>query len=92
MKSVYRSAAFLKKSSFGLLLLAKTIASCQLIPEEYRFFAYRYIRLYSIWRKKAFCYMTGRSRGHVSAYAVSRLCFKAYAISGEYSGLKKFVW
>lgn len=92
MKSIYRSASFLKKSNFGLLLISKVLTSCQLISEEYRFFAYRYVRLRSVWEKKAFCFVTGRSRGHVSAYAVSRLCFKAYAIGGEYSGLKKFVW
>lgn len=92
MKSVYLSSAFLKKTNFAVILANKVLCVCQLLSEEYRIFAYRYVRLHSNWEKKAFCYLTGRSRSYVSSYAVSRLCFKAYAMSGEYAGIKKFVW
>jgi ribosomal protein S14 len=92
MKSIYRSASFFTKISIGFSLISKVLAVCQLISEEYRFFAYRHIRAYSSKTTKAFCYLTGRSRGYVSFYAVSRLCFKNYAMHGEYVGLRKFVW
>jgi len=92
MKSVYLSPDLLRKINFTKTFAAKVLGACCLLSDEYRFFAYRYTRLHSMWGKKAYCHLTGRSRGYLSSYAVSRLCFKAYAMSGEYSGIKKFVW
>lgn len=88
MKSAYLNSFFFSASS----LVSKVLASCQLISEEYRLLAYAYIQHRAIRKHKASCYITGRSRGYVSNYAVSRLSFKAYAMRGEYTGLKKFVW
>jgi ribosomal protein S14 len=73
-------------------LLLKAVAACQLIPPEYRVFAYRAVTFMAGHKQKMDCYVTGRHRGYVSAYAVSRLIFKAYAMHGIYPGLKKFVW
>ncbi len=92
MKAVYRSSSFFSPIRLGLSLVSKVLAVCQLLSEEYRLFAYRNIRNYSLKTTKAFCHLTGRGRGYVSFYAVSRLCFKSYAMAGQYVGLKKFVW
>jgi ribosomal protein S14 len=55
-------------------------------------------RIYSVKRvkfsskSKDYCFVTGRSRGYVSALGVSRLVFKNYCMHAKYTGFKKFVW
>lgn len=36
--------------------------------------------------------MTGRARGFITLYGISRLTFKEYAMAGNYVGLRRFVW
>jgi len=72
--------------------ISKALASCQLAPYEYRLYAYRLTVLIPYRKYKAGCFLTGRHRGYVSAYGISRLVFKAYAMHGVYPGVKKFVW
>lgn len=73
-------------------LSSRVLAVCQLLPLEYRFFAYRRWSVTSVRKQKMVCLVTGRGRGLVSHYGVSRLAFKGYAARGVYGGLKKFVW
>jgi ribosomal protein S14 len=75
-----------------IFLVTRVIGLCQLLALEYRFFAYRNWRLKSVRKRKMVCFLTGRGRGLVSCYGVSRLVFKTYVAQGSYSGLKKFVW
>jgi ribosomal protein S14 len=86
----------MKKASISVppktQLFSKALATCQLVPYDYRLYAYRSIIVTSCRKYKAGCFVTGRHRGYVSAYGVSRLIFKAYAMHGVYSGVKKFVW
>ncbi len=43
-------------------------------------------------RVKNRCSLTGRSRGYVSKYGVSRIKFRELALSGKIPGLKKASW
>jgi small subunit ribosomal protein S14 len=38
------------------------------------------------------CSLTGRSRGHVGKYGISRIKFREMALSGELPGVKKASW
>ena len=43
-------------------------------------------------RVKNRCSLTGRARGYVSKYGVSRIKFRELALSGKIPGLKKASW
>jgi len=73
-------------------LFSKALASCQLVAYDYRLYAYRTIVITACRKRKDVCLVTARHRAYVSAYGVSRLVFKAYAMHGVYPGVKKFVW
>jgi ribosomal protein S14 len=92
MRACLANSTFVFKPLLTFFFISKVIAVCQLIAEEYRLLAYHYIQRYAPRKRKASCIFTGRSRGYVSGYAASRLSFKAYAMRGEYAGVKKFVW
>lgn len=43
-------------------------------------------------RVKNRCSITGRARGHVSEFGVSRIVFRELALSGKIPGVKKASW
>jgi ribosomal protein S14 len=60
-----------------------------------RSFVYSYIqkkiKFYST-RYKVGCFATGRNRGVLTSFHMSRLTFKKYAIEGQISGVYKSRW
>lgn len=38
------------------------------------------------------CAMTGRSRGYMSAYGISRIAFREMALAGKIPGVRKASW
>lgn len=43
-------------------------------------------------RARARCFITGRSRGMISAFGMSRICLREQAAKGYIPGLKKSSW
>jgi len=73
----------------------KPLLRCQLVDVDYRTLIYGYSRpLFRSYRSKfkASCLLTGRSRGTLAGYIVSRITFKKFAIEGSFAGFKKSRW
>jgi ribosomal protein S14 len=74
----------------------KAIAQNQHLEQFYRYFSfYIYVsKHYSAFhtKLKPVCLMTGRSRGLLNAFHLSRIVFKEYSISGTFFGFKKSQW
>lgn len=54
-------------------------------------YSYPYFKIFPS-KFKAFCLLTGRSRGVLSNYYFSRITFKKFSINGEMSGFRKSRW
>lgn len=80
------------QSNLCTALVSRVLTSSQLLSVEYRLLSYHYVRFYTNRKSKSVCYMTGRARGFITLYGISRLTFKEYAMAGNYVGLRRFVW
>lgn len=83
-----------RKSSF-LNLVYKAILHNQLIDTRERSFLYGYSR--NFYRNfptqfKSTCLFSGRNRGVLSSFHMSRISFKKFAMTGVLSGFKKSRW
>jgi ribosomal protein S14 len=54
-------------------------------------YIHKKIRFYNS-RYKIGCFVTGRSRGVLAKFHISRLTFKKYAMEGELTGIFKIRW
>ena len=54
-------------------------------------YSYPYFKIFPT-KFKTFCLLTGRSRGVLSNYYLSRITFKKFSIQGEMSGFRKSRW
>ena len=86
-----------KKNSFGSLnnLVFKPILRSAFLDTSEKAILYAYAFPYfksSVSKFKSICIDTGRSRGVLSKFFLSRITFKKYVINGQMVGFKKSRW
>ncbi len=94
LPSIYNS--FLKSSSSSIVsIYFKPILRSKLIDLNTRAYTHVYSNSYFKYfptKFKAFCLISGRSRGVFSNYYFSRITFKHLSIKGDMVGFKKSRW
>jgi ribosomal protein S14 len=93
----YRIVKFSKyatKNAFHQILFRAILANKD-VDSEIRALTYAYSRVFfnsPISSFKSTCLFTGRCRGVLSKFSMSRITFKKYAILGSVSGIRKSRW
>ena len=93
----YRIVKFSKRATrnaFSQMVFRPILANKD-IDSELRVLTYAYSRVFfnsPISSFKSTCLFTGRCRGVLSKFNMSRITFKKYAILGSVSGIRKSRW
>jgi len=95
-QSIFKKYVFKIFSSNVTYVGFKSIVHNQHLEYFYRYFAfYTYVSRHSRsfrTKLKPVCMVTGRSRGLLNSFCLSRMIFKEYAIAGNLFGFKKSQW
>jgi ribosomal protein S14 len=93
----YQISRFIK-SIFGISrgFERRVSLSClvknQLLEQDYRVLSYKVLTAAGRPHFKSRCFLTARSRFVISAYRLSRICFKEFCTAGLINGFKKSQW
>ena len=85
----FRFNYFLLENDYRIL---KSIANNKILPLNIRLKAFHNLNFSKITKIRNICIYTGRSRGVIKKFGLSRFIFRNYADNGYISGLKRASW
>lgn len=85
----FRFNYFLLENDYRIL---KSIANNKILPLNIRLKASHNLNFSKITKIRNICIYTGRSRGVIKKFGLSRFIFRNYADNGYISGLKRASW
>ncbi len=95
-RSIFKKTIYSISNNYTSYLVFKSISRNQHLELFYRYFSfYRYATKFSSsfhTKLKGVCFITGRSRGLVANFQLSRIVFKEYLTNGFLFGFKKSQW
>ena len=85
----FRFNYFLLENDYRIL---KSIANNKILPLNIRLKAFHNLNFLKLTKIRNICIFTGRSRGVIKKFGLSRFIFRNYADNGYISGLKRASW
>ena len=82
----FRFNYFLLENDYRIL---KSIANNKILPLNIRLKAFHNLNFLKLTKIRNICIFTGRSRGVIKKFGLSRFIFRNYADNGYISGLKR---